>query len=250
MKKKPCFFEQGLKKVIKMSNDNTKSNKNQQRFRHFSFIVYPEFLSDKDYFENVNQAQIDVYQKLISIGFSSIAVSPLHDKDFKDNGESKKQHFHIYHFVDNKKSLSAETKKLNYQGLFCFPEQLIVHDVRACLRYFKHLDEDNDIKPLYEDDILSTLDLVDVVNLALADKKSDSQIVSELLNDITDNEISSFHRFVDYIRVNKCYRLDFVLKKSYFFKSYIDSFKFSLRQKLDIISVEEDSRLLKNVKIN
>lgn len=234
---------------MKIDNNIIVKNKNQ-RFRHFCFICYPEFLSDKDYFDNVNQCQIDVYQKLLSIGFSSIAVSPLHDKDVKDDGEQKKQHLHVYHYCDNKKSISAELKKLNYQGLFCFPEQLVVHDVRACLRYFKHLDEDNDIKPLYDEDILATLDLIDVVNLALAEKKSDSQIVSELLNDISDNEISSFHRFVDYIRVNKCYRLDFVLKKSYFFKSYIDSFKFSLRQKLDIISVEEDSRLLKNLKIN
>lgn len=233
-----------------MSNDNTKSNKNQQRFRHFSFIVYPEFISDKDYFENVNQCQIDVYQKLISIGFNSIAVSPLHDKDIKDNGEPKKQHFHIYHFIANKKSLSAEMKKLNYQGLFCFPEQLIVHDVRACLRYFKHLDEDNEVKPLYPDDILSTLDLVDTVNLAQADNKTDSQIVTELLDDISENEISSFHRFVDYLRVNKAYRLDFVLKKSFFFKSYIDSYRFSIRQKLDIVNISEDSNLLKNVKIN
>lgn len=232
-----------------MSNNNTENKKNQ-RYRHFSFIAYPEFLSDKDYFESLQQCQIDVFQKLLSMGFSSIAVSPLHDKDIKDDGEPKKQHFHIYHFVDNKKSLSAEIKKLNYQGLFCFPEQLVVHDVRSCLRYFKHLDEDHSIKPLYEDDILSTLDLIDTVNLALSDRKSDSQIVSELIDDIIDNEISSFHRFVEFVRNNKSYRIDFILKKSYFFKSYIDSFRFSIRQKLDIISVDEDSRLLKNVKIN
>lgn len=234
---------------MKMNNNNINKNKNQ-RFRHFSFIVYPEFLSDKDFFENVNQCQIDVYQKLLLIGFGSIAVSPLHDKDFKDDGEPKKQHFHVYHYVDNKKSLSAEIKKLNYQGLFCFPEQLVVHDVRSCLRYFKHLDEDNTIKSLYQDDILSTLDLIDTVNLALSDRKSDSQIVSELLNDITDNEISSFHRFVEYVRNNKSFRLDFILKKSYFFKSYIDSYRFSVRQKLDIVNIPEDSNFLKNVKIN
>lgn len=232
-----------------MSNDNTKIKYNQ-RYRHFSFIAYPEFLSDNDYFENLHQCQIDVFQKLLSMGFSSIAVSPLHDKDIKDDGEPKKQHFHVYHYVNNKKSLTAEIKKLNLQGLFCFPEHLVVHDVRSCLRYFRHLDEDNEVKPLYTGDILSTLDLVDTVNLALVDNKTDSQIVTELLDDISENEISSFHRFIDYLRINKSYRLDFVLKKSFFFKSYIDSYRFSVRQKLDIISVEEDSRLLKNAKIN
>lgn len=218
-----------------------KDNK-QDRYRWFSFLAYPEFLGcDKGFitqnYTDIGQAQIDCFQKLIKCGFTSVAVSPLHDKDVYDDdkepdekglgghkkGDTKKEHFHVVAQFYNKKAKSVVIEMIKFnQGLFFLSDELVVRSYKQALRYLQHLD--NPEKHFYEDLPIasSNIDLLRCIQ----QNQTDNQIIEELLNDIRDNDFLNFHNFIDFVALEKPYRLCDVKKFSYLFKSYIDSKSF------------------------
>lgn len=211
----------------------------QDRYRWFSFLAYPEFLDcDKGFlsqkYTDFGQAQIDCFQKLIKCGFTSCAVSPVHDKDVYDDdkepdknglgghkkGDVKKEHFHVVAQFYNKKAKSVVIDMIQFnRGLFFLSDELVVRFYKQALRYLQHLD--NPEKHFYEDLPISSND-IDLLR-CIQQNQTDNQIIQELFDDIRDNEFLSFYTFVDWISLEKPYRLVDIKKYGYLLKSYLDS---------------------------
>lgn len=95
------------------------------RRRNWSFLVYPGP-------DNKN------WQSTISSLHVPYIVSPLHDKDKKDNGSLKKPHYHILLLFPGKKSYT-QIKTLTDKLSSPIPQP--VSSVQGLVRYFAHLDD-------------------------------------------------------------------------------------------------------------
>lgn len=216
-----------------------KNNNQDNRFRWFSFLVYPEFLDcDKGFvsqkYTDIGQAQIDCYQKLCKAGFTSLAVSPLHNMDIYEDdkepdsngngghkkGDTKKEHFHVVAQFHNKKAKNVVIEMIKFHhGLFFLSDELVVRFYKQALRYLQHLD--NPEKHLYEDLPIASAD-IDLLRI-VQKNQTDNQIIQELFDDIRDNDFMTFYNFIDWISIEKPYRLVDIKKYGYLLKSYIDS---------------------------
>lgn len=118
------------------------------------------------------------------------AISPLHDLDVNENGEFKKQHYHIILAFDGKKSyrqVCEITDKLNAS----MPQP--VNSVRSYYRYLCHLDSNDKAK----------YDVNDIILLSGFNPQNyiDEQVgvfTADMMNFIIANNVTSFAAFTEY----------------------------------------------------
>ena len=124
--------------------------KQEQRFRNFACVLYPESAPD-DWFEILSSYCIP--------GF----ISPLHEFDTNPDGEPKKPHWHILLAFDGAKSRDqVKTLFESFGGVGCD----IVQSLRGYARYLCHLD--NPEKYQYPVEAVRTLagaDYLDAIGL-------------------------------------------------------------------------------------
>lgn len=168
----------------------------------FSLVAYPESMGSSI------QEKIEELKKYDLKEYAYI----LHDKDSDENGELKKEHFHIY--IKFSKQIRSETI-LKIFNTSVFED---VKDINALMRYFLHLGEEN--KHEYsKEELIKNFDIDFTSNLSKEDKEikelnmilehvnsDDFKGLNELLHFCLNNKIWSTYRrnysiIKDYVRL-------------------------------------------------
>lgn len=152
-----------------------------RKYRNYEIILYPE-----------NNEHIDVLYK-VKKDFKYAYI--LHNKDRKDDGELKKEHWHVLVFLDNQKTLSAFSKQFGLEDSKHLIQ--IVKDKKKAVRYLTHVD--NDEKESYNvEDIITNVDISSYFSNLVSDECCD---VDNMMNFIENyNGYLSYRTFMKFVR--------------------------------------------------
>lgn len=102
----------------------TKSSKQDERTRNWTFVVYPES-APENWREMIDELHVPWVE------------SPLHDKDINADGTPKKAHWHVMIMFSSKKSYD-QIREIT-MPLRC-PNPQKVANAKGMVRYFAHID--------------------------------------------------------------------------------------------------------------
>lgn len=162
--------------------------------KYFCAILYPDSTT----------YDTDKLIKALSEEHLTFAVSPIHDKDFEDNGRPKKGHYHLL------LAYSSATTLNNIRGWFnaCGMPESDLHSVRLCAsgvgyyRYLTHKDnpekaqyDDNDIRVFNDSD-----ELFKKFSKTASDKVDDLVRIFRIVDEL---DTISFHFLLQYLMLNE-----------------------------------------------
>lgn len=196
-----------------------------KRGRNWTIILYPEDLP------------VNWEIKLQSLKVK-IILSPCHDKDLKEDGTTKKKHYHAILMFSNKKSATQVIGLLksvfgaadnSIQGVATvLAEQCLVHDIYAAVRYLAHID--NPDKAQYSANEIKGLNGADVMGKLKMTETETQDTVLAIQNFVADNDITEFCDLVDMASSNREWYRIVTGKYAMFFKSYVQSRRYKYRQ--------------------
>lgn len=179
----------------------------------FTCIVYPE------------SAPPDWGARLKDLHIQG-AVSPLHDLDVNDKGEYKKEHYHIVLKYSSLKSFAQVKSDFDtFGGVYPDDEKLfnntcVVRSLPTTLRYLCHLD--NPEKHQYD-----VNDIVELGGLSYNDEINQdisfSKVCSDIMEFIGRQHVTNFYDLCTYANHSKREWLPFLIRYSFFFKTYVNS---------------------------
>lgn len=198
--------------------------------RNWCFVVYPtkeqleKACSDYDGADGYGTLPDDWLQRLQLSGLT-FAVSPLHDKDFKEDGsnERKKPHYHVI-VVYGSPTTFNNVKSLTDSFNAPIPQPL--EQVRGYYRYLTH--KDNPDKFQYaEKDIITGggFNISDFIELT---KSEVTEIKFQLQELIRSKSFFEYCSFMDYVQDNmeRIY-YDVASSHTIFFNTYLRSLRLS-----------------------
>lgn len=154
-------------------------NKHQTRYRNFVAIGYPESLQSN-------------WLDILTDSHIQVCISPLHNMDTDENGELKKEHYHILVMFDGVKTLEQAQELFNSIGA---TQCQVVNSIRGQARYLCHLD--NTDKYPYDTSCVLCLNGADY--FGLIDLPTNKYLaIREMIEFIEFNNILSFSDFIQY----------------------------------------------------
>lgn len=162
------------------------AKKIDDRARNWTFVFYPDS-APEDFLERIRQWHI------------CGALSPLHDKDIRANGEYKKPHYHLVLAFEGKKSyeqVMVLVDELNapHPPLF----EAVVRDMRGMLRYLTHSDDPD--KYQYESKDVITIAGLDYEKYTSPSSSQRYIYINEMCEWICENGVMEFETLFDYAR--------------------------------------------------
>lgn len=186
---------------MKMSKDSTQR---EERIYQFCFVTYPESMGD-------------IYDKIKRHALIGCR-SPLHDRDWNEDGEIKKPHYHnmiIFSGAKSKKQVKLICDEL---GISHFE---LPFDKRGMLRYFCHLDENPGEKAIYDPEDVMTFGGFDYNSVLTAKDGVESKYASLFKWVRKKGEFASFRAFADIVAEEVPEYLDLLIDKAYFWSLYV-----------------------------
>lgn len=194
--------------------------KEGDKFRYWTAIAWVESVN-KDYikhFEKINQKAI---------------ISPLHDKDFDDEGNPQKPHYHVVLAYDGPTTLNNVRKLCEKLNLGTYVEP--VKSIQNIINYLTHNSYKGQGKHLYN------ANDIQFVNCELRDFVKYQY--KEIVEYIVDHNITNFSILCKSLIANSEYDLlEYVSNKSYFVNTFISSLKNEIKD-----NVQNDIRFLYNL---
>ena len=169
--------------------EKEQNKKQDNRARYWGFIAYPE---------SVAQDWEDILS--IKYGFEW-ARSPLHDRDFNDDGTPKKSHWHCLIYTGQGKKSYKQIKEICDEINATAPQ--IVHNPKGNVRYFLH--KDNPEKAQYMQEDMKAFNGFDIFKHLLTDEEAenlDLETLGEIYAFIEAQGITEFHEINTYARLN------------------------------------------------
>lgn len=177
---------------------------NQNTGRNWATLVYPE-------------SAVDGWQKILKDAHVPCYVSPLHKDDVDDDGNPKKEHYHVlFAFKGNKSRASVEpiVKDIGGVGL----ER--VSDLHAYARYLCHLDE-------YKKTKYSMSDVVCIGGVDYkkfrTQKKDMTESIMDVVNLIVSEEITSYSTLLVFCTRERPELVNLVFQNAYAVQCFIAS---------------------------
>lgn len=124
----------------------------------------------------------------------------LHDRDFNENGEIKKSHYHVILHFDNARTIKTLAKKINVE------ENLFYHikSLNGQLRYLIHYDDDD--KQRYEIiEVKGTLYMVSRFKKAIKGSQDEVADVSQIYEFIYTNDNINLDDLIQFVLDNNLY---------------------------------------------
>ena len=182
-----------------------------KKYRNYEIILYPE-----------NQEHIDVLYK-VKKDFKYAYI--LHNKDRKDDGELKKEHWHVLVFLDNQKTISAFSKMFGLQDSKHLIQ--IVRDKKKAIRYLIHVD--NDEKESYDvEDIITNIDIANYFSNLQSDESVDIDNMFSFIDEYQGYlSYRTFFRFVRDSNIWSNYR-----RNQFAINKLIDEHNSSLKEEM------------------
>lgn len=183
------------------------------RTRNYATIVYPESAPDG-------------WQSKLEEQAVKAFISPLHDKDKTENGEKKKEHYHVILSFDSVKTdKQAQNVVSCFGGVGC----IAVNSLRSQVRYLTHIDSPD--KAQYQKEDIVCLSGADAVPF-FADKANDDKIIGDIEDFIIETQCKSFALLAVYARKVKPEWVDVIRSKNCFYiKEFIQSYAYSVKNK-------------------
>ena len=158
---------------------------NNQKGRYWAFVLY------------LDSAPEDWQDRLQQTGLS-IAISPLHDKDFNPTTEKKKSHYHIILCWD------GPTTYKNVCSLVCDelrqPHPIKIEAVRGYYRYLTH--KDNPEKAQYNENDIKLLNGFNIEDYDVLTER-DQRILADQIEDIIESaNIIEYRKLIQFLRDN------------------------------------------------
>lgn len=190
-----------------------KGQESDGRARNWTFFVYPD------------SAPEGWYQKLEEMQVAG-AVSPLHDKDVNPDGTLKKPHYHVLLQFDGKKSYEQIEE---ITEAFNAPIPQRCRSIKGSVRYFTHMD--NPEKAQYSRDGIRPFGGFDIDESFKATVTERNEILSEIFEFVTNNEVTEYKKLMDYAQAKQKERwFPVVISNTFVLKTYINSFRHSRGQ--------------------
>lgn len=190
--------------------------------RAYVSIGYPESLID-DFVEVLQETHVQTL------------ISPLHDKDIDQNGNIKKEHYHIMIMFDGPKTIEQAQKVFDsISATKCQP----VNSVRGQARYLCHLDDPD--KAQYDSGQVSCLNGADYWTL-IELPSNKYQSIKEMVKWCLDNQTLSFAELFEYsIENNETWFRVLSDNGAYVIKEYLKSKTWTVEQQHITPSRKED----------
>lgn len=178
------------------------NNKRSKSGRNWATIVYPESAPND-------------WQKLFKEKHIPCFVSPLHDKDVTEEGQSKKAHYHVLlAFKGNKTENSVKPLVQAFGGVGL--ER--VSDLHSYARYLCHLDEWD--KPQYGIHEVKAYGGLNYKKYEIA-KQSYEDTVFDVITAIRGVGLESYHEVVDFCVQERPDLVRFVIKNAFAINTYL-----------------------------
>ncbi len=156
---------------------------NTKRNMHFATVVYPES-APSDWINMLEEQHIQAL------------ISPIHDKDIDQEGNPKKEHYHvvlIFESLKSPKQVKEITDKIGGVGV------IPVHSLGAYSRYLCHTDNPDKAQYNQENVIqLGGADYKDCCRCNDKEKENETNLI-ELTQIILDKKIIYFHEVADLV---------------------------------------------------
>lgn len=161
-----------------------KEKKQDEKNRAWLTEVYPE-------------SEVEGWrEKLSYLGLNAV-ISPLHQFDKTQTGETKKAHYHVMLLWDGPTTYSNAKKYVDMiGGVGC----LKCATIRGSVRYFCHLD--NPEKHLYDTKDINVIGGLDINEILLSDS-DETLILKDMYNFIYQYRIDSYQEFINYCSLNE-----------------------------------------------
>lgn len=191
-----------------------------KRGREWCFVLYPESAPD-DWLNRIRDLKINT------------VISPLHDKDKAEGGNSdelKKAHYHILLSFGGLKSyeqVKEITDSLNQ------PIPQYVSNKTGMIRYFIHID--NPDKYQYKKEDIVTIGNVDLDLYFKLSTDDELDIVDDILDYCEETKCDEFYKLVDYSRKNCREWFKYLNKNAWLVKEYLKSKHFAFAEKKSLI---------------
>lgn len=170
-----------------------------KQFYHFSIILY----------------KFPTKDLLLMLGVKEYAFIE-HQFDINENGDLKKEHYHLYVNLHKKKTYGGVYEIINKWCENCTQPQLItdITNVPLFIRYLVHKDDLD--KYQYEiTDIFSNMEINQFFNLDITDLQFTKQVIELIYSE----QLVSFRDIVSYSMLYG--KLELIMKRAYFYKSLL-----------------------------
>lgn len=141
----------------------------------------------------------------------------LHNRDYNEDNEFKKEHYHVILHFPNARTISTISKQLGV-GEHLFYE---IKSLNGQLRYLIHYDDDD--KARYEiDEVKGTLYMLGKFKKSFKDSQDEISDVSLIYEFIVDNDISDLQMLLEFVLDNNLYssfRRNYIMFKDLIFNN-------------------------------
>lgn len=191
----------------------------------YSFVSYPE-----------SSDCTEIADSLYKVGWDCFCISPLHDKDIKEDGTPKKAHYHwIIGFEKNPPKPAEFIAAIKAVGGVVIQDKMFVHNAWGAVEYLTHKNAPE--KYQYEEQPLFgrgwDIDRITTQNeknehrryLKSLQKADDSAAIMWIISLIgaDKDQINGFQPLADKVIKDKPEYFPVLLKNTYFINSYINS---------------------------
>lgn len=168
----------------------------KEKSRYFTFLLYPESIPN------------DWELRLETLGFP-IAISPLHDRDKKEDQEKglKKPHYHVIYVTPN--PVTAHSVKMRIKRLLGDNSLALVQIVSSSMEnmylYLTHESKDAIAKNkyTYNKSDIKLLNNFDIDRYIVVDRQQQVEIEKTILNIIYHNHLENIFDFMDFYYEHK-----------------------------------------------
>lgn len=158
-----------------------------KRIRNIGIILYPS--------DNSHMLALDY----IRHNFENY-IYILHNRDFKEDGQIKPEHYHVILHFPNARKTSTISKQLGIDEVYFY----YIKSLNGQLRYLIHYDDDD--KTRYEtDEVKGTLYMLGKFKKSFRDSQDETSDVSLIYEFILDNDIRDLQSLLEFVLDNNLY---------------------------------------------
>lgn len=187
------------------------SNPSGRQFYNFCFILYPEH-----FVYNGEVSKMYLVNCLMNLNCAFV-LSPLHDRDLKENGEVVKPHYHCMVCYDSKKSFQQVTDDLLSCGIHfnyginsdTITFDNVVKSKEGTIRYFVHSGWEEKYQYDWNDCVFFNLDKSDVLLSSI----SVTDACKKITNIIENNMITEYRDLLNILQEKDEVLFLFLVKK-------------------------------------
>lgn len=176
-----------------------------KKAHQWAFILYPE------------SAPLD-WLSILRDSYLNIAVSPLHDRDVKEDGTPDKPHRHVMvMYGDSSTSTATEELAMKVNGSHVIP----IQNSWNYFNYFDHHRETN--KQLYDHKDIILLNGVAEYDIKTMSKNEDLHMKMEIMQYIRDNHICEYSDLLEQVTGYNMEWFDYAANHTILFNAYLTS---------------------------